>query len=51
MQSNYFWMGDYIYPEGSHPHALYGRNSNQGLIQLSKQHCIQIDDYVFLRPQ
>ena len=33
MQSNYFWMGDYIYPEGSHPHALYGRNSNQGLIQ------------------
>ena len=32
MQSDYFWMGDYVYPEGGHPHALYGRSSNQELI-------------------
>ncbi|NWK53716.1 alanine racemase [Acinetobacter sp. SwsAc5] len=46
-----YWMADYVYPESSHPHALYGRSSNQELIQVPKQHRIQIDDYVFLRPQ
>lgn len=46
-----YWLADYIYPAGSHPHALYGRSSNQELIQVPKQHQICIDDYVFLRPQ
>lgn len=36
MQSNYFWMGDYIYPEGSHPHALYGRNSNNRVDSIAQ---------------
>ena len=46
-----YWLADYIYPAGSHPHALYGRSSNQELIQVPKNHQIYIDDYVFLRPQ
>ncbi|MEB6564975.1 alanine racemase [Acinetobacter towneri] len=46
-----YWLADYIYPADSHPHALYGRSSNQELIQVPKNHQIYIDDYVFLRPQ
>ncbi|MCO8071377.1 alanine racemase [Acinetobacter lwoffii] len=45
-----YWRADYIYPEKSRPHVLYGRSSNQEMLQVP-MHCdIHVDDYVFLRP-
>ena len=45
-----YWMAEYVYPEGAHPHLLYGRSSNQELVNVSKMTQIDVDDYVFLRP-
>ena len=45
-----YWMADYVYPKGAHPHLLYGRSSNQELVNVSKTTQIDVDDYVFLRP-
>jgi len=44
------WMANYVYPEGIHTNALYGRSSNQELVNVPKSSKIQIDDFVFLRP-
>jgi D-serine deaminase-like pyridoxal phosphate-dependent protein len=45
-----YWRGKCEYPEGVKPHALYGRSSNQEMLQLPKGCQIQVDDYVFIRP-
>ena len=45
-----YWMADYIYPQGIHPHLLYGRSSNQEMVNVPKDTPIDVDDYVFLRP-
>ncbi|WP_445660386.1 alanine racemase [Acinetobacter sp. F16] len=45
-----YWRADYIYPEKSQPHVLYGRSSNQEMLQVLKPCDIAVDDYVFLRP-
>jgi len=45
-----YWRTDYIYPEKSRPHVLYGRSSNQEMLQVPAQCDIHVDDYVFLRP-
>jgi len=45
-----YWRADYIYPEKSRPHILYGRSSNQEMLQVPMQCDIHVDDYVFLRP-
>lgn len=45
-----YWRADYIYPEKSQPHILYGRSSNQEMLQVLKPCDIAVDDYVFLRP-
>ena len=45
-----YWRADYIYPEKSRPHVLYGRSSNQEMLQVPMQCDIHVDDYVFLRP-
>lgn len=45
-----YWRGICEYPIGAKPHPLYGRSSNQELLQIP-QHCrINVDDYVFIRP-
>lgn len=44
------WMANYVYPEGIHTNTLYGRSSNQELVNVPKSSKIQIDDFVFLRP-
>ncbi len=46
-----YWRADYVYPSKSRPHLLYGRSSNQEMVHLPKSISIQVDDYVFLRPQ
>lgn len=45
-----FWMADYIYPQDIRPHLLYGRSSNQEMVNVPKNTKIDVDDYVFLRP-
>ncbi|ENU15820.1 alanine racemase [Acinetobacter lwoffii] len=45
-----YWRADYIYPEKSRPHMLYGRSSNQEMVLVPKYCGLQVDDYVFLRP-
>jgi D-serine deaminase-like pyridoxal phosphate-dependent protein len=45
-----YWRAAYIYPEKSRPHGLYGRSSNQEMLQVPMQCDIHVDDYVFLRP-
>jgi D-serine deaminase-like pyridoxal phosphate-dependent protein len=45
-----YWMATYVYPPQSHPHILYGRSSNQELVNVPKNCDIEVDDFVFLRP-
>ncbi|GAA5629501.1 hypothetical protein Acal02_00094 [Acinetobacter calcoaceticus] len=45
-----YWLADYVYPAQAHTHALYGRSSNQELVNVPKNCDIQVDDFVFLRP-
>lgn len=45
-----YWMANYIYPKGVRPHLLYGRSSNQEMVNVPKDTAINVDDYVFLRP-
>lgn len=45
-----YWRGKCIYPPGAKPHLLYGRSSNQELLQIPSSCRIQVDDYVFFRP-
>ena len=44
-----YWMADYHYPQGTTSHTLYGRSSNQEMVQIPKN-SVAVDDYVFLRP-
>ena len=45
-----YWMGQYVYPEGSKPHMLYGRSTNQELVCVPKAYPVSLDDHIFLRP-
>ncbi len=45
-----YWMANYVYPEGAQTNSLYGRSSNQELVNVPKSSDIQVDDFVFLRP-
>ncbi|GAC1372373.1 MAG: hypothetical protein NVS3B3_02670 [Aquirhabdus sp.] len=45
-----YWMADYVNPEGAQTNSLYGRSSNQELVNVPKSSDIQVDDFVFLRP-
>ncbi len=45
-----YWLADYVYPNQCRPHLLYGRSSNQELVNIPRNCDIQVDDFVFLRP-
>ena len=45
-----YWMAHYVYPRGIHPHALYGRSTNQEMVNVPKNTEIAVDDFAFLRP-
>lgn len=45
-----YWRGEYVDPQGTKPHLLYGRSSNQEVLQIKKDAHLQVDDYVFFRP-
>ncbi len=43
-------MADPVYPEGLSTNFLYGRSSNQEMLNIAGTHDIVPDDFVFLRP-
>lgn len=44
------WMAEYVYPQGIQINKLYGRSSNQEMVNVPKNSAIEVDDFVFLRP-
>ena len=45
-----YWMAHPVAPEGLHNNALFGRSSNQEMLNGSARVALGVDDYVFLRP-
>ncbi|ANF82476.1 alanine racemase [Acinetobacter sp. NCu2D-2] len=45
-----YWRGEYVYPKGVQPHVLFGRSTNQEVLNISNDAAVDVDDYVFLRP-
>ena len=46
-----YWKADYHYPPGLKTNALFGESSNQSLVNAPPQTSLEVDDFVFLRPQ
>jgi D-serine deaminase-like pyridoxal phosphate-dependent protein len=46
-----YWKADYVYPEGAKENALFGPSTNQSMINISAGAKLEVDDFVFLRPQ
>lgn len=44
------WMAEYASPRGLHGNALYGRSSNQEIVNGAASVGLAVDDQVFLRP-
>ena len=44
------WMADYESPKGMQVNTVYGRSSNQEIVNASPAVRLQVDDQVFLRP-
>lgn len=44
-----YWQADYVYPEKSQPHILYGYSSNPEMVQVLKRRDVIVDNYVFLK--
>jgi D-serine deaminase-like pyridoxal phosphate-dependent protein len=44
------WKAKPISPEGLSYNPLYGRSSNQEMINASLQNPLKMDDWIFLRP-
>ncbi len=44
------WLADYASPEGLQTNALYGRSSNQEMVNASATAGLKVDDQIFLRP-
>jgi D-serine deaminase-like pyridoxal phosphate-dependent protein len=45
-----YWMAHPVAPAGLHNNALFGRSSNQEMLNGSARVALGVDDYVFLRP-
>lgn len=46
-----YWLADYESPKGLQGNGLYGRSSNQEIVNASAAAGLKVDDQVFLRPQ
>ncbi|MFH4039629.1 alanine racemase, partial [Acinetobacter baumannii] len=44
------WMADFASPEGLRSNGIYGRSSNQEMVNGSPSVGLEVDDQVFLRP-
>ena len=46
-----FWKADYCYPTGLKENKIYGSSTNQTMVNAPLSAHIDIDDFIFLRPQ
>ncbi len=46
-----YWKADYYYPPGLKANTLFGESTNQSLVNVPAQTSLEVDDFVFLRPQ
>ncbi len=46
-----YWMADYESPKGLQINGIYGRSSNQEIVNASAAAGLKVNDQVFLRPQ
>lgn len=46
-----FWKADYCYPHGIQQNKIYGASTNQTMLNAPQNAKLEIDDFVFLRPQ
>lgn len=44
------WMADYESPAGLQRNTLYGKSTNQDIVNASKHVVLEVDDHIFLRP-
>lgn len=44
------WLADPVHPSGLSTNSIYGRSSNQEMLNVTGVHDIAPDDFVFLRP-
>lgn len=44
------WLADYVSPPGLQVNSLYGRSSNQEIVNISRAAGLRVDDLVFMRP-
>lgn len=45
-----YWMADYVSPQGLQSNGVYGRSSNQEIVNAAPSVSLRVDDQVFLRP-
>ena len=55
MENSYYifggsWMANYYQPEGINGNAIFGKSTNQVMINASNNTKLEVDDFVFLRP-
>lgn len=46
-----YWKADYCYPLQLRQNALFGASTNQTMVNVPKTFNLNVDDFVFLRPQ
>ncbi|MEM6770171.1 MAG: hypothetical protein AAF597_06270, partial [Bacteroidota bacterium] len=46
-----YWKADYCYPEGIRPNRIFGPSTNQTMLNGPAEVPLEVDDFVFLRPQ
>ena len=55
MENSYFiyggsWMADFYEPPGVKPNKIFGKSTNQVMINASDESKLEVGDFVFLRP-
>lgn len=46
-----YWLANYVFPTGAKENPLFGPSTNQAMINLPAGQELEVDDFVFLRPQ
>ncbi|MFV0248833.1 MAG: alanine racemase [Tenacibaculum sp.] len=46
-----YWKADYVSPKGASQNSLFGASTNQTMVNMPNTVNLNVDDFVFLRPQ
>ena len=44
------WMAQLVYPQGAAVNQIYGKSSNQEMLEVAQDVALAVDDFVFYRP-